>query len=83
MQAPPRQVSLCVQALPSSHEEPSGLGAPEHTPVAGLHTPPAVHWVAAPQITGFCPEQIPAWQVSVCVQASPSSQAVPAATGRG
>jgi len=29
------------------------------------------------QITGFDPEQVPPWQVSVCVQAFPSLHAVP------
>src|SRR2546425_1172573 len=33
------------------------------------------------QTTGFEPVQTPAWQVSVCVQALPSLQAVPSAAG--
>src|SRR5215813_9824524 len=36
----------------------------------------AVAWLAV-QATGLPPVQTPAWQVSVWVQASPSSQAVP------
>jgi len=31
------------------------------------------------QITGLAPEHTPAWQVSLCVQAFPSSQVVPLA----
>jgi hypothetical protein len=29
------------------------------------------------QVTGLAPVQVPAWQVSLCVQASPSVQLVP------
>jgi len=31
------------------------------------------------QRTGFAPMQLPAWQVSLCVQESPSAQALPSA----
>src|SRR5438132_14086674 len=48
----------------------------EHTPVAGLQVPGSWHWSAV-QTTGFAPTQLPFWQASVCVQASPSLQAVP------
>src|SRR3989442_13582242 len=48
----------------------------EHTPVAGLQVPGSWHWSAV-QTTGLAPTQLPFWQVSVCVQASPSLQAVP------
>src|SRR5262249_36889905 len=37
------------------------------------------HWSAATQMTGFVPTQAPAWQASVCVHASWSSQPVPSA----
>jgi hypothetical protein len=38
-QAPERQVSPVVQALPSSHVVPSGAAGLEHVPLAGSHTP--------------------------------------------
>ena len=38
---------------------------------------PTWHWSGAVQTTGFAPVQLPAWQVSVCVQALPSLHAVP------
>jgi hypothetical protein len=58
------------------HAVPLALAGLEHTPVAGLHTPAAWHWSGAAQTTGSDPAHAPAWQVSVCVQASPSSQAL-------
>src|SRR5437867_2897287 len=71
------QVSVCVQALPSLQAVPLVLlVGTEHTPVAGLQVPGSWHWSAV-QTTGFAPTQLPFWQVSVCVQASPSLQAVP------
>jgi hypothetical protein len=36
---PAWQVSVCVQELPSVHEEPFAFGALLHIPVAGLHVP--------------------------------------------
>src|SRR5437867_1031274 len=77
MQLPFWQVSVCVQALPSLQAVPLVLvvGA-EHTRVAGLQVPGSWHWSAV-QTTGFAPTQLPFWQVSVCVQALPSLQAVP------
>src|SRR5437867_259135 len=77
MQLPFWQVSVCVQALPSLQAVPLVLvvGA-EHTPVAGLQVPGWWHWSAV-QTTGLAPMQLPFWQVSVCVQALPSLQAVP------
>src|SRR5206468_1807822 len=77
VQTPAWQVSLCVQALPSLHEVPSGLEAKVQVPVAGSQTPASWHWSGAAQTTGFAPVQAPAWQVSVWVQALPSLQAVP------
>src|SRR6059036_2889399 len=76
-QLPSWQVSVCVQALPSLQAVPLVLvvGA-EHTPVAGLQVPGSWHWFAV-QTTGLAPTQPPFWQVSVCVQALPSLQAVP------
>src|SRR5207249_1127645 len=66
-----------VQALPSLQAVPLVLfvGA-EHTLVAGLQVPGSWHWSAV-QTTGFAPTQLPFWQLSVCVQALPSLQAVP------
>jgi hypothetical protein len=49
----------------------------EHVPVLGLHVPATWHWSSAVQVTGFDPVHVPAWQVSVCVQAFPSLHAVP------
>jgi len=76
-QRPAWQVSVCVQALPSVHAVPFALGGFEHTPVPVSHTPASWHWSEAVQTTGFAPVQVPAWQVSVCVQALPSVHAVP------
>src|SRR5882724_7111981 len=76
-QAPAAQVSVCVQALPSSHGAPLGLAGLLQTPDAGLQTPAAWHWSAAVQTTGLAPTQAPAAQVSVCVQALPSSHGAP------
>src|SRR5438445_12903083 len=76
-QLPFWQLSVCVQALPSLQAVSLVLfvGA-EHMPVAGLQVPGSWHWSTV-QTTGFAPTQLPFWQVSVCVQASPSSHAVP------
>src|SRR5947207_1932004 len=77
VQLPPWQVSVCVQASPSLQAAPSGFAGFEHTPLAGSHVPALWHWSWAAQTTGFVPVQLPPWQVSVCVQASPSLQAAP------
>src|SRR5207249_746043 len=76
-QLPFWQVSVRERALPALRAVPVGLcvGA-EHTPVAGLQVPGSWHWSAV-QTTGFAPTQLPFWQVSVCVQALASLQAVP------
>src|SRR5439155_1557321 len=74
---PARQVSVRVQAVPSSQAAPSGFAGLEHVPVAGSHEPAAWHCSAAAQTTGFVPVHVPAWQVSVRVQALPSSQVAP------
>jgi hypothetical protein len=78
-QIPEWQASVCVQALPSLHAAPSALAGFEHTPVAVLQVPATWHWSSAAQVTGFDPAQVPAWQVSVCVHALPSSQVAPLA----
>src|SRR5207249_1032475 len=74
---PLSQVSVRVQALPSLQDVPSALGGSEHTPVLVLQVPTSWHWSSAVQTTRLLPVQAPLSQVSVCVQASPSSQAVP------
>src|SRR5438132_962729 len=76
-QAPAWQVSVWVQASPSVHALPFGLAGVEQTPLAGSQTPATWHWSGAAQTTGIAPTQAPAWQESLCVQASPSLQAVP------
>src|SRR5439155_798811 len=75
-QAPAAQVSVRVQVLPSSHGAPSSLAGLLQPPEAGLQTPAVWHWSAAVHTTGFPPTQAPASQVSVGVQALPSSERV-------
>src|SRR5947207_1139183 len=77
MQMPAAQVSVRVQALPSSHGAPLSLAGLLQTPDAGLQAPTAWHWSAAVHTTGLAPTQAPAAQVSVCVQALPSSHGAP------
>src|SRR5204862_1654241 len=74
---PARQVSVCVQALPSLHAVPLLAFGLEHWPVAVSQVPAVWHWSSAVQTTGLAPVQVPLWQVSVCVQALPSLHAVP------
>src|SRR5439155_456506 len=76
-QMPASQASVRVQALPSSQPVPSGLAGLLQTPVVGSQLPAVWHWSAAVHTTGFAPPPVPPWQVSVCVQALPSSQRVP------
>src|SRR5947199_10867780 len=76
-QMPASQASVRVQALPSSQPVPSGLAGLLQTPDAGLQMPAVWHWSAAVHTTGLAPTQAPAAQVSVRVQASPSSQGAP------
>src|SRR2546427_354643 len=78
-QAPASQVSLCVQALPSEQALPSALFGFEQVPLAGSQTPASWHWSSALQSAGRALIQLPAWQVSVRVQALPSEQALPSA----
>jgi hypothetical protein len=77
--APAWQLSVCVHALPSVHAVPLAFGGLVQTPVAGLHTPATWHWSEAVHTTGLAPTHAPAWQLSVCVHALPSVQAVPLA----
>src|SRR5437016_464002 len=76
-QAPAWQVSLCVHALASLQLVPLGLAGLLQTPDAGLQAPAVWHWSAAVHTTGFAPTQAPAPQVSVRVQALPSSHGAP------
>ena len=67
---------------PASHAPPaqvlpSGLCGAEHNPVLAWQDPASWHSSLAAQITGLPPTQAPAAQVSACVHAFPSSQAVP------
>src|SRR2546428_6431214 len=80
-QAPAWQVSVCVQALPSLQAAPSSLAGWVQMPDAGLQVPAVWHWSAAVHTTGFPPAQAPASQVSVCVQALPSSHGAPLSLG--
>ena len=66
-----------MQALPSLQAVPSVLLGLEHVPVWGSQLPASWHWSRAVQTTGVPGVQVPAWQESLCVQASPSPQAVP------
>jgi hypothetical protein len=79
---PAWQVSVCVHASPSSQPVPVAFGrGVEHWPVALSQMPASWHWSDAAHVTGLAPVQVPAWQVSICVQALLSSHAVPFATG--
>jgi hypothetical protein len=49
----------------------------EQAPVDGLQVPAWWQTSLGAHVTGFAPEQVPLWHVSVCVQALPSLQAVP------
>ena len=73
-------MSVCVHAFPSLHAAPLAALGFVHTPVVVLQVPATWHWSSAEQITGLAPVHAPAWQVSDCVQAFPSSQAVPLAS---
>jgi hypothetical protein len=80
-QTPPWHVSPVVHALPSVHTVPFGMAGPAHTPVARSHACAPRHCVAPGHVTRLLPVHAPAWQVSVCVQALLSLQAVPFVTG--
>ena len=75
------QVSPLVQPLPSLQAIPLTALGLEHVPVVASQVPGAWHWSEAVQVFGLPPTQLPFWQVSTVVQALPSLQAVPAATG--
>src|SRR3989449_1055632 len=79
LQTPPEQVSPVVQALPSLQALPLIFTGFEHVPVLGSQVPTTWHWSEAVQTTGLLPVHTPLCQVSVCVQALPSLQALPLA----
>src|SRR5580765_6873993 len=76
---PAWHVSVSVQRLPSLQDDPSAFAGFEQVPFAGLQVPATWHWSDATQVTGLAPAQTPAWQLSVCVQASLSLQPAPSA----
>ena len=80
-QTPDWQVSVCVQAFPSTQTVPLLFGGFVHTPELVSHAPTRWHWSEAVQVFGFEPVQAPPWHVSVWVQALPSTQAVPLSFG--
>src|SRR5437660_894044 len=79
VQAPALQTSLSVLASPSSQGLPSGVTGFEQVALSGSQTPASWHWSWAVQTTGLAPVHVPPWQVSLCVQRSPSLQAAPSA----
>jgi hypothetical protein len=80
--APFWHVSFCVHAFPSLHDVPLAAAGFEHVPVLVLHVPAVWHASLAVHVMGFAPVHVPFWQLSLCVHALPSLQAVPlAATG--
>src|SRR5690349_17179298 len=68
-QAPPRQESISVLALPSSQIVPSGFWAGAGQPLAGTHAATVWHWSAPGHVTADPPEHVPDWQVSPVVHA--------------
>jgi hypothetical protein len=57
---PSWQLSVSVQALPSSQAVPSGWLGLAHTPVAGSHVPGWWHWSGWAHTTGVPLMQAPA-----------------------
>src|SRR5207247_4331297 len=77
VQTPALQASPSVLASPSLQGVPSGVTGFEQVALSGSQTPASWHWSWAVQTTGLTAVHVPPWQVSLCVQASPSSQLVP------
>jgi hypothetical protein len=77
MHTPDWHTSAVVHELLSLHGVLSALAGLEQIPVLGAHVPSVWHWSGVGQVTGLEPTQLPFWQVSVCVHAFPSLQAVP------
>ena len=79
--APPasaRSVQTPDTHVPFEQGVPSGHPVFEHAPVAESQAPGTRHSSPEVQTTGLLPMQVPAWQVSVWVQAFPSLHAAPA-----
>src|SRR6266850_2173419 len=79
VQAPALQISSPLQTLPSEQEVPSGSGLLKQ-PVAGSQAS-VVQALPSLQTSGVPGAQRPCSQVSEPLQASPSEQEVPSATG--
>src|SRR5437773_1983770 len=77
VQTPALQASPSVLASPSLQGVPSGVTGFEQVALSGSQTPASWHWSWAVQTTGLTAVHVPPWQVSLCVQASPSLQLVP------
>src|SRR5262249_38261528 len=78
-QVPAWQGSVWVRGVPALQAAALALSGLEQMPLSGSQVPATWHWSSAVQTTGLVPTQVPAWQVSVWVQASPSLQAAPLA----
>src|SRR5262245_256852 len=75
-----RSASVYVSAAAAkANTTPSGPTGLEHRPVVGLQTPAVWHGSDGVHTIALAPTQAPAWQVSLWVQRSPSSQALPSA----
>lgn len=68
-QAPSRQTSPVVQALPSLHMLPLGRRGVLQRPLAGSQMPGMWHWLAAVQVTGADRPQTPLVHISTPLQA--------------
>jgi hypothetical protein len=81
VQVPLWQVSVWVQALPSSHGVSfATFACAEHWPLAGSQVLAALHAVAAGHVIGVPGTHAPAWQLSPTVHALPSLHVVPLVT---
>src|SRR5450432_3735071 len=76
VQTPLTHLSVWVQPSPSLHAVSSGRGGSEQLPLLGSQTPAKWQSLEAGHVLGLAPMQMPFWQVSLCVQALASLQAV-------
>src|SRR5438552_303223 len=74
-----KRVAVWVRASTSAKALPSALSGLEEVLFAGSQSTAAWLWSRVAPSAVLVPMQLPAWQVSVCVQASPSEQALPSA----
>jgi hypothetical protein len=85
VQVPAWQASVCVQASPSVHADPSAFAGFEQIPVEGLHVPAVWHWSSGTQVTpahrSATPAHTPPVHTSPEVFALPSLHGVPFAFG--